>query len=299
MGDEAQPTVTGDATAIADPSAADVPEIAADFDQADALKFLSELPEGEQPAAPATGDAPAPAGDAPKPAEPAPAETPSEKRARQMLADVARRERRILERKQAAGDVETRARNFDAIRDGLRTKPLATLRELGMSLDEFLAAGQAESRDPDAPAAAPPPATDPRLDEFLAHQAEREVVAAKEAVHAAVKASDKYPRINRSDSQSLVSDLMIEYHAKHGAPLDRDIAAAQVEKYLAQIAGEPISKPAPKPAASTEATPTSQRPGSPTLSNRDNSQLAPGDGDLPLDPDERYAAVMRRLELVA
>lgn len=298
MADEAKPTVTGDATTVADPSGADVPEVNPDFDPADALAFVEgltvETPVGDPPP---PADAPKPS--EPKPADPAPVETASEKRARQMLADVARRERRFLERQAAQGDIETRARNFDAVREGLRTKPLATLRELGMSLDEFLAAGQAEAKDPDAPATAPAPATDPRLDEFLAQQAEREVAQAKEAVHAAVKASDKYPRINRSDSQSLVSDLMIEYHAKHGVPLDRDIAATQVEKYLAQIAGDQVSSPAPKPAAAPAPAPTSQRPGSVTLGNRDNSTLAPADGELPLDDDERYAAVMRRLELVA
>jgi len=293
--EEAQPTVAADATAIADPSAADVPEIAPDFDPADALKFVSDLPEAGEPKPVPVGDPPAP--DAPKPTDPPPtSETPSEARARKMLATAARKEAKALETLTQARSLEQQARSFDAVREGLKTRPLATLRELGMTLDEFLAAGQAEAKDPDAPAAPAP--TDPRLDEFLAQQAEREVAAAKEAVHAAVKASDKYPRINRSNSQSLVSDLMIEYHAKHGAPLDRDIAAAQVEKYLAQVAGEPISQPAPKPAPSS-APPTSQRPGSPTLSNRDNSHLAPDDGGLPLDDDERYAAVMRRLELVA
>src|SRR5206468_36520 len=71
---------------------------------------------------------------------------------------------------------------------------------------------------------------------------EQHVALAKARIVDTVKAAaDRFPRINRSASHDMVTDLMIEYHGQHGVPLDPMVAATNVEKYLAQLAGEPIT----------------------------------------------------------
>lgn len=223
-------------------------------------------------------------------------EAPEVRKAREIL--------RAANRKLArANQVRDQVRN--EIVNGLRTKPNATFRELGLSIGEVLDA------EPGELGAEPKPQTpEERIAalEKRAKDAEAEaesarvgaqVSAAINDVHTKLRASKDFPRINAGDAHSLVTDFMLEYHREHKAPLPAARAAAIVEDFLAKLAGgQPIS-PAPTSKAPTSngKQPPQQRQGSQTLDNTETRNVGPGSDDLPEDLDKRVEAVMREMGL--
>ena len=134
------------------------------------------------------------------------------------------------------------------------------------------------------------------LDQDLKAQ-QAEVTRLVDGIHTNIRNDAKtFPRINRSGSHSMVTDLMVEYHNTHGAPLPYRKAAAQVEEYLRTLAAEPKdSTPAVK-ASSKDTKPTS-RPGQTTLTN-DSIRSQPPSSDVgEVDERVREQTIMRELGL--
>ncbi len=251
------------------------------------------------PPAEAAPPAPARAPAAPAAAEPAP--TDAEKRARAILASATKKEAEALAKVTAS---RTDLLNL------AKTSPQKFLAEAGMTVDQFLRAIQAEGEPPVEPK---PEERISALEQRLADakRAEETKAAAAETarltseIHAEVKAAaDKYPRIMAVGERALseVTDLMIAYFERHcldaqgnvlpdAKPLDRHVAAAEVEAYYASLAQK--LSPAPKPASN--GTPTSQRQGSPTLATLSPREVAPTDDGLPMDEGDRFAAVIREV----
>lgn len=246
----------------------------------------------------------APAADPAKPPEatPAlePAPTDAEKRARAILATATRKEADAL--------VKAKSGRDDLIALA-KASPQKFLAEVGMTVDQFLRAIQAEGE----PAPEPEPKAmiqelRDRLDnaDKAAKQkaAQAETARLTSEIHAEIKASPKYPLTNAAGWHDQVTDLMIGYFERHcmdsagnvlpdAKPLDRHIAAAQVEEHLASLAGK--LKIQPQATAASNGTATSNRPASPTLATLSPRDVAPTDDGLPTDPDERLAAVEREI----
>lgn len=202
--------------------------------------------------------------------------------------------RRLAKAKALAGKSKTE------IAAALKKNPLKTLRELGTSIEEVLAAGEGE--DDTAAGDDKPTTTEDRVaalerqrleDAQRARQANvRELTERAHNHLKEAKATDGkplYPRINRGNAHELVTDLCVEYFNAHKVALPLAQAAKQVEDYLAGLAGTD----APAPAAGKPRQPSQ------TLTNTAIRNVAPVVADdLPIDDDDaRHAAVMKELGL--
>jgi hypothetical protein len=269
-------------------------DILAEIEATSGAPAAETVTEEAAPAAAARADEPA--------AEPAATPESAElRRARAILATA--------NRKLAKANA-TAAATREQIIAGLKTKPHATLRELGLSIGEVLDAEPAPADE-----AATPKTADEQIAAIRAElQAERDASAAAAVtaqvavlttkVHDDIKASKDFPRINAANkgqgAHALVTDLMIEYHREHGQRLPAAEAAKQVEEFLAELAGVGVTaSPAPKSngAPSNGTQPPPKRQGSQTLANNEIRNAGPGPDDLPEDLDARAAAVMREMGL--
>lgn len=273
---------TADPNLFADLAAAGV-ELAADEGADDAGDGASVA---TPVAAAAAGAAPAPVPAAAAPVVPAPEVSKAEARAMLTAAKSTLSKAQKIEGRTKAEIVE-----------GLRTKPAETLRDLGMTVKEFLAAvNPADTGDPAEPT------TEDRVAQLEAKRVEDEKRAATDRARAeadeegrqfeksklatieAVKNQrvagangqqvEAYPRINHTGSHELVVELMLAF-AESRSPRDakgniipetmktlpRDEAAKHVEKYLADM-GVPAMKPA-APAARPGARPAVPAPKAP------------------------------------
>lgn len=266
-------------------------------DQGGAPGTTPETP-AETPPKPPVPDAPV---DAPAP------EGDSEKRARAILAAATKKETEALAKAQASrAELLTLAKG----------SPSKFLAEAGLTVEAFLKAIQDEGSP------AEPKAEDriSRIEQLLLDQRAAEKAAAEKAetdrltkaIHEEIAASDKYPLIKAAGPEWLseVTDLQIAYFNRHCVerdahgnaigikpdvpPLDRHVAAAQVEAHLASLAAKLTPKTPPAQPASN-GQPTSNRPGSPTLATLSPREVAPADDGLPMDEDARLAAVQREI----
>lgn len=215
-------------------------------------------------------------------------------KARKILAAATKKERKVTE---SIAQAETK------LLEQFRNKDPKFFDRLGMSFKEWLVAGSG-----DAPAETPK--ADDRvtaLEEKLAKKELAEQEAATQSLidntHAQIKADTKYTRINRTGSQTMVTDLMVEYYTLHGKPLPLSVAANQVEQFLKQASGDP-DVPAIKPSASKKAPNSKEpqstsRPGQTTLTNNDTrSQPPSNDGERYDNEAERDKLIMRELGLL-
>ena len=276
---------------------------------------LNEIIEASLKAAEASGsdivvdDKPKPAADPPAetpPVETAPAEEPAADepkpsddvtaaRVRKMLAEVDRREAELTAR-ESRGVAEMLAE--------MRKSPKAFFAKHGTSLDDIIDASIAEGKDTPASAEAD---ENHRLTALEKRIEDRERAEHQEKVNAAISAkkaeihgeisklATKFPIVNETKRQSLVTDYMVEYHATHGKPIPWDKAAAAIESDLTGLGIAAAKKlgwsPPAAAAAPAAATPPKDRPGTATLAGETRT-AAPVDGDEPSDPRDlmRYLA---------
>jgi hypothetical protein len=275
------------------------------------MAILAELAgeqgaEGQDPTAPAPDDGEKPAGDAPatdkpadgeqKPADaadPAKAGHEAEQRARKILASANRR--------LAAAQHKSRT-GVEAIVRGLKTKPLETLRELGVPIGDILQSGEAEGDEK-------PKTLEERFAQLEAQlqerdqrvaaeqetaRVDRELAERRAKIHGEIKANAKdWPLIARGEAYDLVTDTMVEYYREHGQACSPADAAKAVEDYLQKLSGAPAPSAAP---ASNGAKPAQQRTGV-TLGNTATRNVAPDGDDWPDDIDQRHALAAKELGL--
>lgn len=262
-------------------------------------------PEGEQPAA---GDPPA--ADKPKDGE-KPAGEDEEGGGKKdppkdAAADAERRARRILA---AANRTLAKARHkerqgVDQIVAGLKSKPLETLRLLGVPIGDVLQSGEREGE------AEQPLTVEQRLEkiesglrEDMKKAAEREEQARVDRQIAEKRAeitrdlkaaAADFPLINRGEAFDLVTDTMVEYFGLHGKRCTPAAAAKAVEDYLTKLSGGA----APSGAATSDGKPkpAPQRQGSVTLGNHTRN-VAPTGDDWPDDIEARVALAAKELGL--
>lgn len=299
----AEPTTPAEAAPATDAPEAEAPSLAAFEAELEAIAAAAppepEAPAADPPAPPAAAAPAAPAAEKP-PAEPEAPPTDAEKRARSILASATKKEADALT-KAAAARTELIAL--------AKSNPTKFLAEAGMTVDQFLRAIQAEGEPPAEPE---PKAMIQELRDRLdnaekaqqAKAAQAETARLTSEIHAELKASDKYPLINAAGYHDHVTDLMLQYFERHcldsegkvlpnAVPLDRNVAAAEVEAHLVSLAGKLKIQPAKPPASN--GTPTSTRQGSPTLATLSPREVAPADDGLPMNEDERFAAVIREV----
>lgn len=248
-----------------------------------------------------------------KPAETAAEPSKTEDKPAEPTPDAeARKARAILAAaKKAQAEADAKAKTeANALLELARKSPGKFLAKTGLTVDEFLAA-VAEEREA-KPTEAPKPDADARiaaLEKELADQkaanekaaadrqkVEQDAFVAKRTaeIAAAIKADAKtFPHINRGNAHQLVVDVIVERFEKDGVRLGDLEAAAAVEKYLAELAGDAAEPPKTGPAAALAAPP---RVPSPTLTNDAVRGAAPAEDGLSPDPDVRLKQVMRELE---
>jgi hypothetical protein len=281
----------------------------------DDMAILAELAgeqgaEGQDPTAPAPDDGEKPAGDAPatdkpadgeqKPADaadPAKAGHEAEQRARKILASANRR--------LAAAQHKSRT-GVEAIVRGLKTKPLETLRELGVPIGDILQSGEAEGEEK-------PKTLEERFAQLESQLQERDRKASEEQeiaridrdlverrtqIAAEIKAAaSDWPLINKLGVHDEVADTMVAYYQLHRVPCSAAEAAKIVEEHYQSIHKKLSGAPAPSAApASNGAKPAQQRTGV-TLGNTATRNVAPDGDDWPDDIDQRHALAAKELGL--
>jgi hypothetical protein len=263
-------------------------------------------PEAPAPSEPAKAEPEKPVETKPEPpAEPPKEEKPPEPPAEAAETELAKARRILAAAEKAQAEAEKRAKaGEDSLLELVRKSPTEFLRRAGLTLDQLLVA-IADGGEQKPPTADDRMATlEKRIAEFEAatKQAQAEAAAAKEQaaidarkreIHDSLRTADaaaKYPLIQRGQAWSEVTDLMVAYHAQHGQALPVERAAAEVEKYLQQLAGG--NAPAP---VKTEPAPP-PRPNTVTLTN-DAVRGAPPTGDpySLTDDDARLSQVLRDL----
>lgn len=272
--------------------------------------------EGETPAAPDPAE-----GDETPAAEPEPepkTEEPTISAARKILAAADRKERGALERETRAKALEDKARLADTMVADLLADPEAFLSRHGggKTFEDLLEAHLSAGPKTQPTEAERIKQLEDRLarkeseekDREQARAAAHEVAEQVRTIHTMVrdaKTGDapRFARIAKADAAGpfkgkafgLVTDLIVET-AREGRVLTPYQAAQEIETFLAELAGDaPTSKtPAPpggaKPTPRTASAPPN-RAGTHTLLNHEIRDVPPAAKELPLDEDERRAAV--------
>lgn len=248
-------------------------------------------------------DAPKPEGDKPAGEEgevgekkdPAAVAKEAERRARAMVA-AANRTLARARHKERAG--------VEQIVAGLKSKPLETLRLLGVPIGDVLQSGEREG-EPEQPLTVEQRME--KLETELRASRQRETEAAEQAridaqltekraeITRDLKAAEKdFPLINRGEAFDLVTDTMVEYYRIHGTRTTPAAAAKVVEDYLQKLSGGA----APSGAATSDGKPkpAPQRQGSTTLGNHTRN-VAPAGDDWPDDIEARMALAAKELGL--
>lgn len=212
--------------------------------------------------------------------------------ARRILAAANKKERRLAD---SVAQAETK------LIEEFKTNPDRFFDRVGMSFKEWIL----KAGNVDTGTTAKPEDRVTALEEKLAKKelAEQEAATQRlfDQAHAQIKAdATTYPRINRTGSHSMVTDVMVEYYQIHGKPLPLATAANQVEQFLKAASGEPDApKPlAPKKAPISKDTQANSRPGHATLTNHDTRNHAPTEDGLSFDDEVRTRQVMRELGLL-
>jgi hypothetical protein len=180
----------------------------------------------------------------------------------------------------------------------LKSDPAGLFRELGSSLVEVLET--IERSDPDSPKAAPTledtvKAMEARLEsERVARETADLARQASEArqniVNYVTTNKDKFPHTNRAEAQNDVTELLIDYHKEHKAPLPGGYqkAAALVEAKYAQLAKKLLgSSESPRTETATSTAPKAKTANK-QITNKDVHSPAPKKTSLDeLAGDER------------
>ena len=236
-----------------------------------------------------------------KPAEsPADEETPADDvtaaRVRKMLAKLEEKETALAAREAELGG--------GTLAELLKS-PKAFLAKHGKSIDDVIDASLAEGKE--TPAATED--DNPRLtalekriedaDRKARQQATDAAIAERKSeIHREITASAKFPIINETKRQGLVTSFMVEYHSLHGKAISWDKAAELVEKDLGGIGIAAAKKlgwaaPAAKPAV---AAAPADRPGTVSIggSARDAAPVA---GSEPEDPEKLLQFLVKQAGL--
>lgn len=302
-------TENTDAPAPEAPEAADLP-------------LLNTDPAPTEAPAPAEGTQDAPP-EAEKPAETPPPEPPKaaepEKAADQAsmraMAVLARREKAIRAQEAALKAQETEVARLKGLSERAKSDPLALLEASGVTLEALIDAHVAKMGDAPPPEVAKLTALEQQVAALqkAAEEAKQaaeqnalktQLETARASVSAALEAAgDKYEltRALGADAVNEVLDLYL-IQANSGEPISLDEAAARIESALEERFA-PLrqtkkfgSKPVP-PAPSKAPNGAQATSGAMTLTNRLQAEAPPRvDDDLPLDPDQRDAAILKSLK---
>jgi len=226
---------------------------------------------------------------------------------------LARDRGKLKEREAAAAAVETRAKSyeqkaagFDQLVTRLRNGDATVLREIAPdSSDEVInklldgiVASEKSPAERDVE----------RLRNELKARDDRAAVAEQQrvvdqwraTVRGQVEASEAYDLVNSLGQHDAVIATIEAYYVKYGgAILPVEDAAQAVEDTLAKGLAKSKKFGARAPATNAQPSkgtpaPSATKGGARTLSSVPSSELPPGGGDdLPLDPQERFKAVMR------
>ena len=271
-------------------------------DTFDELAFVSEQPDevkavvnedGETVEEPAEVEAKAETPETPeaKPAE----DSDAIGKARRILAAANKKELKIA---------DTVAKAEAKILDEFKTNPTKIFDRLGMSFKEWLIKASGAETSTETPKADDRvTALEQKIADKELKEQEANVQRLVADVQGQVKADPTYVRINRSGSQSMVTDLMVEYHALHGKPLPLKVAAHQVEQYLKTLSGDPDVVPpkvtAPKKASNSKDTQAASRPGQTTLTNNETRGQPPANSGRDYNDDrEDDRRIMAELGLL-
>ena len=214
---------------------------------------------------------------------------PAVVKARTILAAASKKEKRVA---------DSIANAEKVLLDEFRTNPTKFFERAGVSFKQWLAASTgseavAEPKEDDRVTAL----EKKLLDQEVATEAVK-LQGIVETIHSQIKAdTTKYPRINKSNSYGLVTDVMVDYHSLHGKPLPLAVAALQVENYLKTLAGEPNDSIAPKK-ASAKAPQSTSRPGQTTLTNDQIGSVPSANDGSTMDEKARDKQIMQELGLL-
>lgn len=278
---------------------------------ADALAETGEVdaPEGEEPSTEGEPAKPPEAKKDDKPAEPA--AEPEDIKLRREWTAIARERGKARDRERAADQAIQQAQSFqakaqahDQLVTRLREDPRAVLVELGGEplVDAFLNATVAAEKSPaEREIAKLRQEIEARDRQNQQNEQTRAIQEWRAGVVRTVEAGgEAYDLINSLGQHEAVIDVMGAYYQKYQTALPVELAAQAVEKTLSDGLSkskrfgqtQPV-KPASLPAKNGTSAPAKKTPVS--LSSVGAGEVPASDDDLPMDPSDRFAHVMRGL----